>query len=342
MIHAINAWNTAPGNSPVTTRVDGLPVVTSDGNVLSTTNLELQPSDHPFFGTTEFAADWKGARSTMQRWFADPVVNVQGVDRGLGIIFTHDHYGPSTHQQVGLYATVLVEPAGSKWVHNEEGVQLGQSPDGSSPAGRTDGGPTSWQAAILTGDDGFGSAYTQNVKAEQVENYREFYIEYSDFQHAYQPGVFVGIGPDGYPVTPHNILTPWGGPDGMGGELLPAVIGASDLRNSFRDAIQPPYKQQASLTNAFPVDIWDFPASCVGDNPDDPTARVMRPCPEAITADDPGMYVVNYRNESLASRIYDPDRPAGECPDGKQGCQAEGKQGDLAFAMASNVQRAIP
>ena len=342
MIHAINAWNTAPGNSPVTTRVDGLPVVTSDGQELSGSNLELHASDHPFFGTTEFAADWKGARSTMQRWFADPVVNVQGVDRGLGIIFTHDHYGPSTHQQVGLYATVLVEPAGSKWVHNEEGVQLGQSPDGSSPAGRTDGGPTSWQAAILTGGDGFGSAYTQNVKAEQVENYREFYIEYSDFQHAYQPGVFVGIGPDGYPVTPHDIHTPWGGPDGMGGELLPGVIGAPDLRNSFRDAIQPPYRQQASLTNAFPVDIWDFPASCVGDNPDDPTARVMRPCPEAITADDPGMYVVNYRNESLASRIFDPDRPATECPDGKQGCQAQGKQGDLAFAMASNVQRAIP
>ena len=42
-----------------------------------------------------------------------------------GIIFTHDHYGPSTHQQIGLYATVLTEPAGSRWVHNETGVQLG-------------------------------------------------------------------------------------------------------------------------------------------------------------------------------------------------------------------------
>ena len=64
----------------------------------------------------------------MQRWFADPVVNTDGVDRGLGIIFTHDHYGPSTHQQIGLYATVLAQPAGSDWKHNETGAQLGASP----------------------------------------------------------------------------------------------------------------------------------------------------------------------------------------------------------------------
>jgi len=362
MIHAINAWNTNSANTPVVRTFDGtaaggdvrdscswdpdcLAIDGSDGygRILTAEDPALIESNHPFFGGTKYAERWVGARSTMQRWFADPVVNVQGVDRGLGIIFTHDHYGPSTHQQVGLYATVLVEPAGSKWVHNEEGVLLGVDGNGNSPAGRIDGGPTSWQAAILTGDDGFSNfdPSLQNVGAESVDNYREFYIEYSDFQHAYQPGVFVGIGPDGKQITPHDIHTPWGGPDGMGGELLPGVIGATDIRNTFRDAIQPPYKQQASLVNGFPVDIWDFPATCVGDDPDDPTARVKRPCPEAITADDPGMYVVNYRNESLASRIYDPDRPAVECPDGKQGCQTKGKSGDLAFAMASNVHREI-
>jgi hypothetical protein len=326
MIEAINHWNTDPLNTPVITRTDGQPVVASDGHTLSATNLELHPSDHPFFGYTEFADRWKGARSTMQRWFADPVVNVQGVDRGLGIIFTHDHYGPSTHQQVGLYATVLVEPAGSKWVHNEEGVQLGLSPDGSSPGGRLDGGPTSWQAAILTGGDGFGSDYSQNVGGELVDNHREFYVEYTDFQHAYQPGVFVGIGPDDLPVTPYDAT------DANGDGLIDNMIVAADP-NTFRDALQPPYRQQASLTNAdaFPVDIWEFPTTCPG--------GVSRPCPEAITADDPGLYVVNYRAESLAARIFDPDRQ--DCPDGKQGCQAKGRAGDLAFAMDSNVIREI-
>jgi hypothetical protein len=145
IIHAINTWNAAPppGQTPVTTyAITGEPVMKSSSTELSGVEEafdeynKLHASVHPFFGSTKYASRWVGARSTLQRWFADPVVNVQGVDRGLGIIFTHDHYGPSTHQQVGLYATVLVEPAGSKWVHNEKGVQLGENPDGTSPAGR--------------------------------------------------------------------------------------------------------------------------------------------------------------------------------------------------------------
>jgi len=323
MITAINHFNADPANTPVTTDYRGDPVIDSDGHSLTGTGT-LKPSDHPFFGDTEFSTQWKGARSTLQRWFADPVVNVQGVDRGLGIIFTHDHYGPSTHQQVGLYATVLVEPAGSKWVHNEEGVQLGLSPDGSSPAGRVDGGPTSWQAAILTGDDGFGGDYSQNVGGELINNYREFYLEYTDFQHAYQPGVFVGIGPDNLPLTPYDTT------DADGDGFIDNPIVAANP-GTFRDAIQPPYRQQASLVNGFPVDIWEFPPTCPG--------GVSRPCPEAIAADDPGMYVVNYRNESLTARIYDPKR--NKCPDGKQGCQAKGRAGDLAFAMQTRTDRAI-
>ncbi|MBI5445163.1 MAG: copper oxidase, partial [Deltaproteobacteria bacterium] len=47
-----------------------------------------------------------GARTTVQRVYVDPLLNNDGVDRGLGNVFTHDHYGPSTHQQAGLYATV--------------------------------------------------------------------------------------------------------------------------------------------------------------------------------------------------------------------------------------------
>ena len=120
--------------------------------------------------------DWMGARTTLQRWFSDPVVNAAGEHRGLGIIFTHDHYGPSTHQQIGLYATVLVEPPGS---------HLGAQRDRRAPLlrrRRADGGPTSWQAAILTGD----------TTATADDSYREFYFEYTDFQHAYEPGIYVG------------------------------------------------------------------------------------------------------------------------------------------------------
>ncbi len=247
---------------------------------------------HPYFG--QFGRpDWMGARTTMQRWFADPILNTHNIDRGLGNIFTHDHYTPSTAQQNGLYATVLTQPAGSTWYHSETGELL------YNPQARFDGGPASWQAVIATGDlDGDG----------KNDSYREFYLEYSDFQHAYEPGVYVGVGPDGiidptkYPI----------GPD------------------TFRYAINPPAKK--SINPLFP-DVQITVAG--GQKRGCPT----RPCPEAITADDPGIFVVNYRNEPLALRVYDPNRIG---PDGKPGMQAAGLAGDLAYAFQSRTDRAIP
>jgi hypothetical protein len=111
-IHAINAYNPTGAGNPANSGGTGA-------------GAPLTPLAHRYFGpASPGKVDWTGARTTLQRWFSDPVVNVDGVHRGLGIIFTHDHYGPSTHQQIGLYATVLVEPAGSTWVHNETGAPL--------------------------------------------------------------------------------------------------------------------------------------------------------------------------------------------------------------------------
>jgi len=358
MIEAINHFNDknedmTPDLDAVLTMYDGVtPVVDSYGHSLTETGT-LEPSDHPFFGLTEFASNWVGARSTMQRWFADPVVNVDGVDRGLGIIFTHDHYGPSTHQQVGLYATVLIEPAGSKWLHNETGTELYTRTGDTLSPHLNDGGPTSWQAAILTGAEPGYYTGEGDVKADQIESYREFYVEYTDFQHAYQPGVFVGmkyddenpagVAVDGeYMWTGVDVPTLSNGRPGQRLNITPRD--GAGLADTFRDAIQPPIRKQANDTRTgFPVDIWEFPPECPGFAP--------RPCPEAITADDPGMYVVNYRNESLAARIYDPDKPGPDAdpyqdcsdPANRTGCgtQADGKAGDLAFAMDSNVTRKI-
>jgi manganese oxidase len=103
---------------------------------------------------------WKGAQTTIQRWYLDPQVDDSNVDRTLRTVFTHDHFGPSTHQQAGLYAGLLVEPKGSSWTSNDGTVTFGS---------RSDGGPTSWQARILNGDD----------------SYREFMLEFQDLQLAY-------------------------------------------------------------------------------------------------------------------------------------------------------------
>ena len=264
-IEAINDFNETAAN----------PVATLDGRT------HLEPEEHPFFGPGTNGA-WLGARTTMQRWFADPVVNVDGIDRGLGIIFTHDHYGPSTHQQVGLYATVLVEPASSEWLHNETGVQL---------FGRDDGGPTSWQAQIIDKnlDDG-------------DQSFREFYFEFGDFQHAYEAGIFVGRGPNG--------------------EVMPPT------KDTFRNAINPSFRQQAQPV--FP-DIVRFPPVCPG--------GVDRPCPEAISADDIGMLVVNYRNEPIGLRVFDPN---GTGPDGKPGTQAQRSGGRSCVCAADPYRSGHP
>ncbi|MCY1508314.1 hypothetical protein D9M68_426170 [compost metagenome] len=243
--------------------------------------------EHPFFGNYG-RADWLGARTAMQRWFADPVVNTRGVDRGLGNIFTHDHFGPSTHQQLGLYATVLAEPAGSTWAHSETGEPLYT---------RHDGGPTSWQATITAGDlDGDG----------RNDSFREFFLEFTDFQHAYEAGVYVGAGPDGIPDR----------------NAFPATS------ETFRYALNPPVRDQQGTLIDGVVELQG------GLKPGCP----QRPCPQVIDVESPGIFTVNFRNEPLGLRVYDPLKTG---PDGKPGMQADGYAGDLAYALQSRTDRKI-
>jgi hypothetical protein len=184
------------------------------------------------------------ARTTRQRWYVDPLYSDDdGKERGLGNVFTHDHYGPSTHQQVGLYGTLIVEPSGSTWHDNETGVALGS---------RSDGGPTSWAAVINNGSD----------------SYREFYLEFADFQLAYRK--------DGTPVNPSDRKE----------------IGLPDLLQTNFDK--------------------------------------GGPRPEAISAADPGTFVVNYRNEPVAHRVL-----------GGGNTQNPDPAGDLANAFQSRTDRAI-
>jgi hypothetical protein len=138
--------------------------------------------NHPFFGTP-------GAQTTVQRWYADDTLNNGGYDRTLRTVFTHDHFGPSTHQQTGLYAGLVIEPRGSIWKNAETGAQLGtrtQLPFG-------DGGPTSWQAIIVELN-------------QPTRTHREFMFEFADFTLAYQAGFGVL---NGKPVPdPVHVINP--------------------------------------------------------------------------------------------------------------------------------------
>ncbi|HVR96278.1 MAG TPA: hypothetical protein VMW27_06675 [Thermoanaerobaculia bacterium] len=208
---------------------------------------------HPFFGAGP-GGKWLGAQTTVQRWYADPTRDNAGNDRTLRTVFTHDHFGPSTHQQGGLYAGLVIEPAASTWVHNETGTPFYT---------RHDGGPTSWQAVINAGTD----------------SYREFLLAFGDFQLAY-----------------------------------------SEQASTFPDrdeAINPPARDEVGLP-----DLLRRKNPCPnGDAP---------PCPELISADDPGTMSVNYRQEPVALRVRDP----------LTNSQAGGQAGDLSYAFSSSVTRA--
>jgi hypothetical protein len=116
-------------------------------------------------------------------------------DRTIRTVFTHDHFGPSTHQQGGLYAGVIAEPKGSVWRENENGAIMGgydaatnqnYSVRTSTQNGVTvkDGGPTSWQAVIETPRPG--------------DSFREFLLEVQDSTLIYQPFTVRGDDPFAY------------------------------------------------------------------------------------------------------------------------------------------------
>ena len=128
-----------------------------------------------------------GAQTTIQRWFADDVLNNGGTDRTLRTVFTHDHFGPSTHQQAGLYASLVMEPKGSTWQDPESDTVYGS---------RFDGGPTSWRADIVT--------------SNPADSYREFLLQFGDFMQAYEFGTgggpYGGGGPPG--PDPDGVIQP--------------------------------------------------------------------------------------------------------------------------------------
>ncbi|MFO0587615.1 MAG: hypothetical protein U0441_08750 [Polyangiaceae bacterium] len=161
---AANGWNYEDGTlSPDEVRAR-IGAINEAGGLLTEGGKRVKLTPKPI---AEIGAgprgEWIGAQATVQRWWADPVLDNQGKDRTLTTVFTHDHYGPSTHQQAGLYGGLLIEPAGSRWT----------TPDGAPMGTRDDGGPTSYAANILT--------------ADPSKSVREFALGFQDLQLTYGP-----------------------------------------------------------------------------------------------------------------------------------------------------------
>jgi len=249
----------------------------STGNRLPPTS--PQPPPKMICGTTDNPCpadeDWNGAQTTVQRWMADPLKSPAEdpkIDRTLRTVFTHDHFGPSTHQQTGLYAAFVVEPPNTEWFQSETGEKMGT---------RQDGGPTSW-AAVIQPKPGFPSTFRNT--------YREFAIALQDFQLAYQntsitqPAVPYDCNPGVNGTNPSPIKCEWTDP--VNAVAQTAALGKAALSTI---TCQNP--------GAFPTGT---PANCQSSA--NPVYNTL--AQQGVSAGPTqGTYTFNYRNEPLPFRL---------------------------------------
>jgi hypothetical protein len=270
---ATNGWNYEDGTLSAEEVRDRIAAIRKGNNCLASDPVSFrcpQPVSPPAnrFGPDPWGKNWAGAQTTIQRWYADPLLNIAGEDRTLRTVFTHDHFGPSTHQQAGLYAGLVVEPQNSKWLMNDSDAQLGVNDDG---------GPTSWQARIVT--------------PAAADSYREFLLEFQDLALAYQKES---------PQTPKPY------PGSVPGQTAPIVITSTTQPWGWAD------KNNAIYA----------------------TTGTLRTNPTIITgAVSSGTMSVNYRNEPMPFRVYDPSGAAHS---------PVAKETDLSYVFSSQFARKDP
>jgi hypothetical protein len=219
---------------------------------------------------------WVGAQATVQRWWVDPLANepakTTDKDRTYMTVFTHDHFGPSTHQMIGLYGGLVVEPANTEWTSLDGGTRFGI---------RDDGGPTSYAANII-----FKSPERKS------DNYREFVFEWGDTQHGYtntsrnKPDCYSYTMPDGSVVAQHP-------PDF---DCVPLTPG-----QTYYGWVDPAHV--LNCLNCPPEPLAQIPQSLV---PNLPGFAPFPPQPLLVSDFGTGMMSMNYRGEPLPPRVAKP------------------------------------
>ena len=264
---------------------------------------------------------WCGAQTTVQRWWADPLLNRRpgedgATDRTIRTVFTHDHFGPSSHQHHGLYAALLVEPTRSKWDFPDGQTMGGSTPDGRPATGikdpwsgnsRVDGGPTHYAANLTVKRIGAAcvAGYDPAVNPECVDapehidaslSGREFNLAFADYAIVYDANNRPVNAPNRIegelPFVSFHSRTP--APEGIstkdpGTQLInyrnePIPLRIGELKN--RVYQQKADKDQADLANVFSSDVHRYQGELgaglfrgpvgAGRQPGDPATPLMR------------------------------------------------------------------
>jgi hypothetical protein len=288
-----------------------------------------------------------GAQRTTQRWWADPILNrVSGRDNTLRTVFTHDHFGPSSHQQHGLYAGLVVEPANSLW------LQPGASLTAEEVAAL--GTPSSIVEEKLLGGSDLRRPTAAALRRGEPHPLAPI-----------EPRVPLRLREDGGPTaTIANIIAPDCIQDGDSNPLQPATG-----RNRSSPSTCIPERKTEDTRREFALAIADFGiAYNLALEPINPEPRgdsMLRDAssirfgrrhvaatpgrPLGISSEDPGSQLVNYRHEPLALRISEASedhslggydfRQASTRSDGRSPCTPSNTDclGDMANAFSTRV-----
>ena len=286
--------------------------------------------DHPYCG----------AQRTTQRWWADPILArnpTTGIakDNTLRTVFTHDHMGPSSHQQHGLYAALVIEPANSVWRANpfdRDGgfAALEKACAKGAFRGAAAGAEPGPGDALADIDDAIRAAFAvraaQNtdLKKSAEDCLKVALLGGSDLSKA--PVALSGPGDKQLElIRPRPVFENRGdgGPTSTRATIVaPACLGDSNSSPYFagtvpvcatgNDARQT--RREFALAFADFAGVYNVALEPI--NPETPrdvgmrrfgerqvATRASRPI--AISSEDPGTQLVNFRHEPLALRIAD-------------------------------------
>ncbi|MBU1361519.1 MAG: hypothetical protein KJ901_22525 [Gammaproteobacteria bacterium] len=304
--------------------------------------LETLARDFPFCG----------AQRTVQRWYADPIFDAKnGKDYTLRTVFTHDHFSPSSHQQHGLYAALVIEPTNSVWLNADSKTLDWNALCSADPAARQ-----AERAKVL------GGANLGNRFDDQCAS-RDAAVAADETRPPLK------LREDGGPTsTRANIVAPkclhgiGGGTPGERNRGTRKNTNPIDPQNAGRDIDCAGDALQAHDTRReYALAFADF--SVLYNNalePINPETRdlsalrfgrrqtaINRAAPLAISSEDPGSQLINYRNEPVPLRVTEfPPKPNAElggfdysqqaCSDGDLSCT-----GDMAnlFSTAAHAAR---
>lgn len=258
-----------------------------------------------------------GAQRTVQRWYADPILDSKnGRDYTLRTVFTHDHFGPSSHQQHGLYAALVIEPSNSVWLSLDA-----NSLDWSKLCGNDEHDRETERKKVMGGAnlsnhdvDGLCSqdkrAYTEVVGAKELRSPLK-------------------IREDGGPTaTRANIVSPLclsnetnGGSHKNSNPLDPQNDPKYQIKNEGKESplLCPEELRTTDTRREYALAFADFAilynTALEPINPEQRDVSGLRfgrrqvainnPMPLGISSEDPGTQLINYRNEPIPLRVTD-------------------------------------